>query len=108
MQNANNVVKRMTADARFFKTDFNCSSGMLPSFNFRYVCLPKLPSVLCRVPKANLYLRKLKYSAIHFVSSIAQKRNPLNFFNFSSVKTNLPNTFPKISEWSGDRKWDFL
>ena len=43
-----------------FKTDFNCSSGMLPSFILRYAYLPKLTSVLCRIPKANLYLRKLK------------------------------------------------
>ena len=55
MQNADKgrTVLRMTADVLFFKTDFNCSSGMLPSFILRYVRLPKLPSVLCRIPKAN-------------------------------------------------------
>ena len=31
---------RMAADALFSKTVLNCSSGMLPSFIFRFVCLP--------------------------------------------------------------------
>ena len=34
--------------------------GMLPSFILGYVCLPKLPSVLCRTPRANLHSGKLK------------------------------------------------
>ena len=42
------------------KAVFNCSLGMIPSFILRYVCLPKLSSVLCRMPKANLHLGKLK------------------------------------------------
>ena len=50
----------MPADALFSKTVFDCSSGMLPCFILRYVCLPKLSSVLCRIPKANLHLGKLK------------------------------------------------
>ena len=51
---------RMTADALFSKIVFNCSSGMLLSFILRHVCLPKLSSVLCRIPKANLHLGKLE------------------------------------------------
>ena len=54
------TVMRMAADALFSKTVFNCSSGLLPSFILRYICLPKLYSVLCRIPKANLHLGKLK------------------------------------------------
>ena len=51
---------RMTADALFSKPVFKRSSGMLPSFILRDVCLPNLSSVLCRIPKANLHLGKLK------------------------------------------------
>ena len=48
MQNADNV--------RVSKTVFNSSSGMLPYFILRYVCLPKLSYVLCRIARANLNL----------------------------------------------------
>ena len=51
---------RITADALFSKTVFNCVLGMLLSFILRYVCLSKLSSVLCRILKANLHLGKLK------------------------------------------------
>ena len=50
---------QMTGDVMFSTTVFNYSSGMVPSFILRYVCLPKLSSVMCRIPKANLQLGKL-------------------------------------------------
>ena len=57
MQNVDNVlcIVRIIADALFSKTVYNCSSGMLHSFILHYMCLPKLSSVLCRIPKANFF-----------------------------------------------------
>ena len=75
----------MTADALFSKPVFNCSSDMLPSFILRYVCLPKLSSVPCRIQKANLHLGKLKIFSygILFSPGVAQKRNHPNFSDFN-------------------------
>ena len=98
---------RKTADVLFSKTVFNRSSSMLPFVILRYVCLPKLSSVLCKIPKANLHLGKLSSQLWHFVSSVAQKRNPPNFNKFSCIYKNLPNTCPKQFRISGDTKWDF-
>ena len=50
----------VSTDALFSITVFNCSSDVLPSFILCYVCLPKLSSKLCRIPKVNLHLGKLK------------------------------------------------
>ena len=86
----------MTADALFFKTDFICSSCMLPSFILRHVCLPKLPSQLCKLPRANSNLGKLKIcSYVIFYPRLPKKQNPLNLNNFSCIQSNLPKTCPK-------------
>ena len=44
----------------FFMLRLSCSSGMLSSFILCWVCFPKLFSVLCRIPKANLHFGELK------------------------------------------------
>ena len=80
------MVMRMTADALFSETVFNYSSGMLPSFILRFGCLPELSSVLCRIPMGKLAFRKIEIIQLwHFVSSVAQKRNPPNFNNFICI-----------------------
>ena len=52
------AVMRMTADALVFETDF--------FFHFALCCLPKLLSVMCRIPRANLHWRNWKYEAVAF------------------------------------------
>ena len=64
---------------------------MLPSFILRCVCSPKLSSVLCRIPKANLHLG-IKYSAMAFCILRSSKTKFLR----TSIILALPNTCFKI------------
>ena len=72
-----------------FKNCFQLFIGYISLF---HVCLPKLSSVLCRLPKANLHLGKLKIFSYDILYPPWLK----NFNNFSCIQKNLPNTGPKI------------
>ena len=73
------TVMRMTANGTVFQNRFQFFIGHASFFHLRYVCLPKLSSVLCRILKANLHVGKIENIQLwHFVSFVAQKRNPPN------------------------------
>ena len=87
-----------------FQNRFDLFIGHASFFHFALCLFAKIAFCAVQNTKGKLIFRKIENIQLcHFVSSVAQKRNPLNFINFSCVQIQAL----KISEWSGDRKWIF-
>ena len=65
----------VAADASFFKTDFICSSCMLPSFILGRVCFAKFAISAAQITKGKLEFRKIENMQLwHLVSSVTKKK----------------------------------
>ena len=98
----------MPADALFFKTDFNDSSGVLPSFILRYVCLPKLPMCVAKYQEQTYILGNWKHAVVAFCILRSWKKEILWTPIILAVSSQTFQIHAlKISVSTGYRKWDF-
>ena len=75
----------MTADA-LFQNRFQLFIGHASFFYFALCLFAKVAFSAVQNTKGKLTFRKIENIQLwQFVSSVAQKRNPLNFINFSCV-----------------------
>ena len=84
------MVVRLRADALFFET-INLFTGYAQFFHLMLLSLSKIVFYGVQKQQGKHAFRKIEIIYVwQFVSSVAQKRNPVDVFNSSRIQTMLP------------------